>query len=254
MDYPLRIIFFIAILIIFIINLSKKSKAKKILREELKRSAEIFEAKAEFITYKVRPFPFQREYTYSLDDYGVVKSSKKGVKMRIAYDEIDSVNMGSYIVGSFTANMERSYRLEIKSKKKGKIVIASVTTSMGDAEVKDQLIDFSHFVMVLYNKLEPRFKKIKFTQGTLYQINQTFYVIFFVACILFFMADAAYSRLSVNRGILGILAIGAAVTAMAMPFILLKKPKVYHPENGEYPYDFGKIMAFKQEKLVQKNS
>jgi hypothetical protein len=254
MEYPLRVIFFIAILIIFIVNLSKRSKAKKILREELKRSAERFEAKADFITYKVRPYPIQREYTYSLDDYGVVKSSKKGIKMRINYDEIDSVNLGSYFVGSFTANMERSYRLEIKSKKKGEIVIASVTTSMGDAEVKNQLIDFSQFLMALYNKLELRFEKIKFTQGTLYQIKQTFYVIFFVGCILFFLADFAYGRLSINRGILGILAIGAAVTAMAMPFILLKKPKVYHPENGEYPYDFGKIMAFKQEKLAQKNS
>jgi len=242
MDYALRVIFFFAILIIFVVNLSKRSKAKKILREELKRSAETFEAKADFITYKVRPFPFQREYTYSLDDYGVVKSSKKGVKMRIGYDEIDSVNMGSYLVGTFTANMERSYRLEIKSKKKGKIVIASVTTSIGDAEVKDQLIDFSHFVMALYNKLEPRFEKIQFTQGTLYQIKQTFYIIFFVGCILFFIADAAYGRVSVNRGILGIFAIGAAVTALAVPFILLKKPKVYRPEKGEYPYDFGKIV------------
>ncbi len=242
MEYPLRVIFFIAILIIFIINLSKRSKAKKTLREELKQSGEAFKARADFITYKVRPFPFQREYTYSLDDYGVVKSSKKGIKMRIAYDEIDSVNMGSYFVGTFTANMERSYRLEIKSKKKGKIVIASVTTSMGEAEVKNQLTDFSHFVMVLYNKLEPRFEKIQFTQGTLYQIIQTFYIIFFVGCILFFISDAAYGRISVNRGILGIFAIGAAVTALAVPVLLLKKPKVYRPENGEYPYDFGKIV------------
>lgn len=239
MYYALRLIFLITIIIIIIINLSKKSKAKVLLKEELKGLSEKFEAKDKHITYTSRHFIFLKKYTYSLDDYGVTRISKKGINMRIGYDEIDSVNIAPYLIGPYW-NIERAYRCAIKSKKKRKIVFVS-TTAPAWAEIEVQTIDFCRFVMVLHKKLEPRFDKIRFTKGTSVQVKQTFYILFFAGLFLFFVAEAAARRFSVNRGILGILAIGGIATLLASPFLLMTKPKIYSPQKGEYPYDINKI-------------
>ena len=118
MDYAFRLIFLIAIIIITIVSLSKKSKARAILKEELKSIPDKFEIKNKHIAYTSRHFIFLKEYTYELDDYGVTRISKKGINMRIGYDEIDSVNIAPYIIGPYW-NIEKAFRCAIKSKKKG---------------------------------------------------------------------------------------------------------------------------------------
>ncbi len=239
MEYALRLIFIITIIIILIINISKKSKARILMKKELKRLPEKFEAKNKKISYTSRHFIFLRNYTYSLDDYGVTRSSKQGINMRIGYDEIDSVNIAPYIFATYW-DIERAYRCAIKSKKKGRIVFVS-TTAPAWAEIKAQTIDFCRFVMVLHKKLEPRFDKIRFTKGTSVQVKQTFYILFFAGLFLFFVAEAASGKLGINRGILGILTIGAVATLLATPFLILTKPKIYSPQKGKYPYDINKI-------------
>lgn len=241
MDYSLRLIFLIIIIIILIINLSKKSKARATLKEELKKLSEKFEVKEKHIAYTSRHFIFLKEYTYSLDDYGITRSSEKGINMRIGYDEIDSINIAPYLIGPYW-NIEKAFRCAIKSKKKGKIVFVS-TTAPAWAEVKAQTIDFCRFVMVLHKKLENRFDKIRFTKRTSVQVKQTFYLLYFCGLFLFFVAEAAARRFSVNRAILGILAIGAIATLLATPFLFMTRPKIYSPQKGEYPYDINKIAA-----------
>ena len=251
MEYALRVIFFVIIIIIFIRTFLKKSEEKKRIKEYLNQSTDIFEAKSEDMSYEVRPFIFQKKFIYTLDDDALIKRSKKKIKMQMTYDEIDSINIGSYLIGTYS-DFAKALRCEIKSKKKGKIAIASVTTP-AVAEFKDQIGDFSRFVMTLHKKLELRFNEVHFTRGTLYQINQTFYIIYVVALILFFMVEAIYRRLNMTRSILGILAIGAIIAGIAALIHLLKKSQVYHPENGEYPYDIDRIAALKTEKLTEKN-